>query len=118
MIVYDVTDLDSFESVKNWMIEVDRLANDTVCKIIIGNKCDKEGERKVTFEQGVELGKHYGIPFLETSAKNAYKVEDVFSTVTKCIHDKQAKVQPVQSSFKGKLKKGSAIEVEAKAGCC
>ncbi len=117
--MYDVTDLDSFESVKNWMIEVDRLSNESVCKIIIGNKCDKEADRKVTYEQGVELGKHYGVPFLETSAKSAYHVEDVFATITKAIHERQIKVQqPTQGAFKGKLKKGSSIEEEAKMGCC
>ena len=100
------------------MIEVDRLASENVCKLIIGNKCDKEQERKVTRAQGLELAKHYEVPFLETSAKNAFNVEDVFLTVTKNIHEKMQKLPQTQSTGKGKLKKGASIQEEAKTSCC
>ncbi|CAN1345492.1 GTP-binding protein YPTM1 [Linum perenne] len=40
IIVYDVTDMDSFNNVKQWLNEIDRYANDTVCKLLVGNKCD------------------------------------------------------------------------------
>ena len=38
---------------------VDRFANAGVCKILVGNKCDMEEMRKVSFEEGSELAKHY-----------------------------------------------------------
>eukprot|EP00826_Nyctotherus_ovalis_P045441 TRINITY_DN5034_c0_g4_i2.p1 TRINITY_DN5034_c0_g4~~TRINITY_DN5034_c0_g4_i2.p1 ORF type:complete len:178 (-),score=65.40 TRINITY_DN5034_c0_g4_i2:144-677(-) len=118
LIVYDVTDLDSFESVKNWVTEVDRLANDSVCKILIGNKCDRESERKISFEQGADLAKQYEMPFLEASAKSAYNVEEVFATITKEISEKFAKMQAAQSNYSAKLKKGSTLEGGARTGCC
>lgn len=42
-----------------------------------------EEKRKVSFEEGHELARHYEIPFLETSAKNSVNVESSFLTMTK-----------------------------------
>jgi Ras-related protein Rab-1A len=83
IIVYDVTDRDSFENVRQWMVEIDRFANPGVCKILVGNKCDMEEIRKVTQEEGAELARHFEIPFLETSAKSSINVEQSFITMSK-----------------------------------
>jgi hypothetical protein len=40
-----------------------------------------EESRKVSYEEGLELAKHYEIPFLETSAKNSINVEQSFITM-------------------------------------
>lgn len=44
-------------------------------KILIGNKCDMDGEREVSTEEGAQLAAEYGIQFFETSAKNDTNVE-------------------------------------------
>ncbi len=59
-----------------------RFANAGVCKILVGNKCDMDEARKVSHEEGLELAKHYEIPFLETSAKNSINVETSFITMS------------------------------------
>jgi Ras-related protein Rab-1A len=83
IIVYDVTDRDSFDNVRQWMHEIERFANPGVCKILVGNKCDMEEIRKVSCEEGAELARHFEIPFLETSAKNSINVEQSFITMSK-----------------------------------
>ena len=102
IIVYDVTDRESFDNVRQWMHEIDRFANQGVCKILVGNKCDLEEERKVSTEEGMELAKHYELPFLETSARNSINVEQSFYTMTKEIRSNvQSKVTAGDQSKKG-----------------
>ena len=85
IVVYDVTDRDTFENVRQWMQEIDKFATDSVCKIIIGNKCDLADARKVTTEEGQELAQQYNVPFLETSARSDVGVENCFLTMAKQI---------------------------------
>ncbi len=88
-----------------------RFANAGVCKILVGNKCDMEENRRVSFEEGMELAKHYEIPFLETSAKNSINVENSFITMSneikRTIQNKAASA-PSTSEKKG-IKFGQGI---------
>ena len=47
LVVYDITDRDSFENLNSWLIEIEKNANKNVYKLLIGNKCDLEDKRKV-----------------------------------------------------------------------
>lgn len=46
-VVYDVTDQDSFENVKTWLSEIDRYANESVNKLLVGNKADLTAKKVV-----------------------------------------------------------------------
>lgn len=49
-VVYDVTDQESFNNVKQWLNEIDRYASENVNKLLVGNKCDLESQRVVSYE--------------------------------------------------------------------
>lgn len=40
IMVYDVTNEDSFNHINEWFLEVNRYASETCCKLIVGNKTD------------------------------------------------------------------------------
>lgn len=91
ILVYDITDKQSFKDVETWLAEVDKFANDNVVKLLVGNKCDMEQQRSVTYDEGKEFADQLGIKFLETSAKNALKVDEAFFTLAEEIKSRIAK---------------------------
>lgn len=48
--VYDVTDQQSFDNVRNWLSEIDRFASDSVVRLLVGNKNDLVGRKVVSTE--------------------------------------------------------------------
>lgn len=50
--MYDVTDQESFNNVKQWLNEIDRYASENVNKLLVGNKCDLAESRVVSYEAG------------------------------------------------------------------
>ena len=42
MLVYDITDLESFQNLNSWLIEIEKNASKNVYKILVGNKSDME----------------------------------------------------------------------------
>ena len=45
IIVYDVTDRETFDNVRTWITEIEKYSQAGVCKILVGNKCDMEDRR-------------------------------------------------------------------------
>jgi len=91
LLVYDVTDEQSFLNVRNWIRSIEENAPDNVEKILIGNKCDMVNDRVISTETGRELAEEYGIKFLEASAKTDTNVSEIFTCITA---DVLAKIDP------------------------
>ena len=66
-----------------------RFAKENVLRILVGNKCDLEHKRQVSYEQGKEIARQYNIQFLETSAKEVVNIEELFITTARNFLDKQ-----------------------------
>ena len=82
LVVYDITERESFENLNSWLIEIEKNANKNVYKLLIGNKCDLEDKRKVTYQEGKDFAESNGMKFMETSAKTASKVQEAFELLT------------------------------------
>jgi len=117
IVVYDVTDAESFNNVKQWLHEIDRYASENVNKLLVGNKCDLASKRAVTYEQGKDFADSIGIEFLETSAKNATNVEKAFMAMCAQIKSRM-KVQPAANDKNKNTKLGPGQQVQQSGGCC
>jgi len=95
IIVYDVTNRESFHNVQLWLKEIDRYASEGVCKLLVGNKSDMITKKQVEFQTGKEFADSLGIPFLETSAKNSTNVENAFITMASEIKKRTVPVTDV-----------------------
>eukprot|EP00299_Pterocystis_sp_00344_P007723 c2633_g1_i1.p1 GENE.c2633_g1_i1~~c2633_g1_i1.p1 ORF type:complete len:207 (+),score=68.85 c2633_g1_i1:46-666(+) len=77
-LVYDVTNVSSFERVQSrWLQLLREGGYGDIPIVLIGNKCDLLN-RQVTTEQGQELANQLNIPFLETSALTGDNVQEFF----------------------------------------
>ena len=122
LVVYDITDRDSFDNLNSWLIEIEKNANKNVYKLLIGNKCDLESERKVSYQEGKEFAANNGMSFIETSAKADTKVNEAFELLTQDIikanitKDKKTekKDKTVHLSSTGE----NLLNQEGKKGCC
>jgi len=85
ILVYDITNLDSFKNIRKWVNEINRYTSDSVQKLLVGNKCDLVNDRKVTHELGSSLSTELGIQFIETSAKDDTNVERAFENIARNI---------------------------------
>ncbi|KAL8160755.1 hypothetical protein V2J09_002292 [Rumex salicifolius] len=116
-IVYDVTEMESFNNVKQWLNEIDRYANDSVCKLLVGNKCDLVENKVVSTETAKAFADELGIPFLETSAKDAINVEQAFLTMASEIKKKMGNQPMANKKSAGNVQiKGQPIQ--SSSSCC
>lgn len=70
VIIYDISNKDSFDHINSWIAEVKKtLKIEDIVILIIGNKNDLESERQVNKEMGVKFSEENGFLFFETSAK-------------------------------------------------
>ncbi|KAI9359784.1 ras family protein [Pilaira anomala] len=90
IVVYDVTDNESFENVKEWLREIERYGSEGVNRLLVGNKSDLTDKRQVTLSAAKKWADSVNIPILETSAKNSSNVEQAFLTMARQIKEKMA----------------------------
>jgi Ras-related protein Rab-1A len=52
-------------------------------KVIVGNKSDKQEDRVVSTEEGMQKAESLGLSFIETSAKDATHIEEAFALISR-----------------------------------
>jgi len=69
IVVFDVTNKDSFSGAKTWVKELQRRGDANCVIALAGNKADLIEQRKVSKEVAEAYAAENGILFMETSAK-------------------------------------------------
>ena len=66
LLVFSVTDRNSFSHIQRWIDDISRNSTDFVL-FLVGNKTDLKNDRVVSFEEGEELAKRLQVKYIETS---------------------------------------------------
>nr|AAD50281.1 putative intermediate compartment protein [Tetrahymena thermophila] len=101
LLVYDITKRESFQHLGKWLEEARQNGNPQMSFILVGNKCDLEQDRQVSYEEGEKFAKEHDLVYLEVSAKTAYNVEEAFKQTAKMIYEKinQGLIDPNIETF-------------------
>ena len=83
LLLYDITNVNSFKNLSNWLIDIEKNSSKDVKKILIGNKCDLNELRKIPINKGKEFADTYNMKFIETSAKNNVNINECFNILGK-----------------------------------
>ncbi|KAF5347422.1 hypothetical protein D9758_011261 [Tetrapyrgos nigripes] len=135
LLVYSITSRESFELINRFYQQIIRVKDTDwdqgirrggVPIVLVGNKCDLEGERQVGMNEGRDLARAFGCRFLESSAKERINVEQAFGDVVREIRRHNQKVQqrilqPVGGDPGGLTKPYASKEQreeEEYEGCC
>lgn len=111
IIVYDITNRDSFNQVEFWLNQIPVAS---CVKVLVANKNDLEKERKVSRDEGFELAERLGMDFIETSAKENKGIDEVFDRLLENMFKDKIKGNPNV----GKVLAGKNQKVAEQRMCC
>jgi len=110
LVVYDITDRESFENSKGWVNELQKSEGVDIVIALAGNKVDLEERRKVQRLEAKTFAEQQGFIFRETSAKTGENVRDIFRLIAE-------KIQRVQEADKELLDINSLEEKTTTSWC-
>ncbi|KAH7031402.1 ras family protein [Microdochium trichocladiopsis] len=125
LLVYSITSRQSFEEITTFQQQILRVKDkDYFPMVVVGNKCDLEGEREVTRQEGETLARNFGCKFIETSAKSRINVDKAFYDIVREIRRYNREMQGYSGGGSGSggasgpAGKMEMSEGESEAGCC
>ena len=97
LMVFDLTNMDTFDRLAQFYKLIDLIhTNRGVPTVIVGNKVDKEGERKVGTERAMSLAKDKRAQYIECSALNGSGIDEAFASLVRSLrkkHDNKSTMQ-------------------------
>lgn len=115
IVVYDITNQDTFGRAKTWVKELQRQASPNIVIALAGNKADLANKRMVEYEEAQTYAEENSLLFMETSAKTAMNVNDIFLAIAK-------KLPKSDNSATGSQREGMTLRpsdpTPGPAGCC
>ena len=121
LIVYDITKLQTFEKIEQWLSEVKEKAGNEIKVILVGNKLDLENKREVDLVDCMIKASNLNVPLMETSAKDSTNVQEVFEDLLKEIYVDIKQNSGLSGSYK-KIANWMLLDTDGQSktekGCC
>lgn len=81
IVVYDITNKESFRTVKKWINELKQYGPEDILIVIVGNKSDLDKKRKIPIMQAKAYAEEINAIYLETSAKDNNNILELFQNI-------------------------------------
>lgn len=112
ILVFDLTNRTSFDSLSSWVDEFMSLAQPGALLIVIGNKCDLVKEFQVKPEEGEKWAKTHSFKFFTTSAQDGTNINELANYLLQTIPGRSLSFLPASVNV------NQTKKVEDKKGCC
>ena len=103
IVVYDITNSESFRKAQTWIKELENQADSNICIALVGNKLDlvtNQSTRAVSYEEAKQYADEMGLLFMETSAKTSNSIDNVFTNITKEITRNESNLKNERGGLK------------------
>jgi small GTP-binding protein len=124
ILVYAINDINSFNSIENWIKQLKTFSSPDIKIFLIGNKCDLNEQRQISLEMGMKMKKDFNFEyFLETSAKTGLNSQKLFIKAFKLLYLNYKKINsnditPENNKRTISLVGKELINKEKKKKCC
>ncbi|CAM6082824.1 unnamed protein product [Calypogeia fissa] len=99
IIVYDISNAESFARAKKWVAELQSQGNSNLVMALAGNKADLDAKRSIAQEDAQAYADENGLFLMETSAKTGQNVNELFYEIAKRLPKLQPAAKPAGISF-------------------
>ncbi|CAG9794158.1 unnamed protein product [Diatraea saccharalis] len=115
LLVFDITSVSSFNAIKGWVKELQSNVSEEMVVSLVGNKCDLQESRAVTYAEASSYAASIGAKYCETSALHDQNIEQVFLSTATALLALSATNQTMRSydSADDERQNGSPTEEQA-----
>lgn len=103
MIIFDITQSSTFESVTRWLNDIRQNAEKDVIIMLVGNKTDLVDLRSVTEQEAIGFAKVNQLLYIETSALNSSNVSEAFQKIVTEIVNKLSNHKDLKPQIQNSL---------------
>ena len=81
------------------MDDINKYTDDNPIKLVVGNKSDLSDQRQVSQVDINKFKQQTGIPVMEASAKNSFKITEVMETIARMLISKKTKTGVMTTDY-------------------